>query len=166
MAPIVATASVWIQLRLFVAEQRYGAERLAVVGRHLHHRGHERHDSPGFRLIHLALAQLTATRVSDHLDDMGTPYGAGVAKRANLSEYERIGELDDVGDAAEVLAKRNHASERLAREVVNGHATVVQLRVRNAVEVLRDERLDARDVLTNRKRAHLLVVTDDCEPVA
>ena len=85
---------------------------------------------------------------------------ARVAQRTDLAPVaEVVAELDDLRDAAEVLGEADGASERLPGQVVDRDLAVVEDGVGDVLQVLVDQLLDDRDVLSHRRRADLLVVS-------
>src|SRR5262245_54294182 len=89
-------------------------------------------------------------------------HAAGIAKRLDPPIIgNHVAELNDFRDAAEVLDEARRAAERLPREVVNGNLAVVEIGVRNALQVLEDKILNDAEVLADRGRADLFVVADD-----
>ena len=65
-----------------------------------------------------------------------------------------------------MLDQAGSAAEGLAREVVNGYLPIVQVRVRNSVQVLGDQVSHDGQVLAHSRRAHLLMVTDHQDRLA
>ncbi len=65
-----------------------------------------------------------------------------------------------------MLAQADRAAEALADEVVEGGAAIVEVRVGNAFQVLRDQRGGGIHGLADIHRAYLFIVADDKQPVA
>src|SRR5262249_19679853 len=74
---------------------------------------------------------------------------------------ELVAELDDLGDAAEVLDQPDDAPERLAGQAVDRRLAIVELLVRDPVEELVDEPLHAIELEADGVRTHLFVIADD-----
>ena len=84
-----------------------------------------------------------------------------LAQRPDLAVVaEVVAELDDVRHAAEVLQQPDRPTERLAGEVVDRRAAVVELLVGDVLEHLVDEPLDGVGVVADGVGADLLVVAD------
>ena len=60
-----------------------------------------------------------------------------------------------------MLDKASRAAEGLPRQVVDGDLAVIQIGVRDALQVLKDEVLNDAEILADRGRADLFVVADD-----
>jgi hypothetical protein len=73
-------------------------------------------------------------------NDVRSKHGvARVAQRFDIPVVgEPVAEMDDIGDAAEVFYQADRATEGLAREVVDRLSAIVEMTIRNVLQVLRD----------------------------
>src|SRR5262249_4463565 len=151
---------------LFVANERDDAEthRLArvivcVFGL-LHGGGDERSNGERFLAVDFPVAARAGNTVRD---GMRTQMNAAcVAQRLNAAVVRNhIAELNDFRNAAEMLDETRCATERLARQIVNGNLSVVEIGVGDAAQVLVDEILNCAEILADSGRAYLLMVADD-----
>src|SRR2546430_795952 len=151
---------------LFIADQRNHAEAGGLAGIillvfWLLHRGREEGgSSQGFLTIDLAVAARAGDVISDGVRTK--PNAAGVAQRLDAVVVgNQVAELNDFRDATEMLDKASCAAERLAREVVDGNLTVVEVGIGDSREVLEDQILDDAEILADGGGADLLVVSND-----
>src|SRR6516162_7493522 len=152
--------------RLFIADKRHDAEAerltctIVLILALLHRRGDERSRGQGFLAIDLAVAAGTRNaighRVRKHMHTAGVAQGLDAPIVGN-----HVAELNDFRDATEMLDKTSRAAERLPRQVVNRDLAVVQIGVRDALQVLKDEVLNDAEILADSRRADLFVVPDD-----
>src|SRR6266446_1854787 len=152
--------------RLFVADQRNHAEAGGLSGvvflvfRLLDRRGEERGSSQGFLTIDFAVAARAGDAIRDGV--RAKTNAAGVAQRFDAPIVgNHVAELDDFRDTTEMLDKASGAAEGLAREIVDGDLTVVEIGIGDTRKVLEDEVLNDAQILTDGGGAYLLVVTDD-----
>src|SRR5215475_10121300 len=77
-----------------------------------------------------------------------------------------VTELNDFRNAPEVFDKTRSPPERLAREIVDGDLSVVEVGVRNVTQILKNEVLNCAQVLANGGRTDLFMVADDEDGLA
>src|SRR6266849_791883 len=140
--------------RLIVADQRNHAEAGGLSGivflvfRLLDGGGEERGSSQGFLTIDFAVT----ARAGDAIRDGVRPEtnAAGVAQRFDAPIVgDHVAELDDFRDTAEMLDKAGGAAKGLAREIVDGDLTIIEIGIGNTRKVLEDEILNDAQVLTD-----------------
>src|SRR5258706_11928880 len=87
---------------------------------------------------------------------------AGVPQRLDAPIVgNHVAELNDFRYAAEMLDEAGCAAEGLARQIVNGDLTVVEMGVGNAREVLENEVLDDAEILSDGRGTNLFMVSND-----
>src|SRR4029077_14904297 len=150
---------------LFIADQRNDAEAGGLSGivllifRLLD--GRRKEGSGGQRFLTIDFAVTAGPR--DMIGDgvRAEPDAAGIAQGLDaVIVGNQVAELDDFRDATEMFHKASGAAERLAREVVDGDLTVVEIGVGDTREVLKNEILNDAQVLADGGRTDLLVVAD------
>src|SRR5438874_1680631 len=125
--------------------KRLGCAIVLVLGP-LDRRGYERSGSQGFLAIDFAVAAGTGNAIGHRVRKQ--MHAAGIAQRFDAPVVgNHVAELNDFRDAAEVLDKTRRAAERLAREVVDGDLAVIEIGVRDALQILEDEVLNDAEVL-------------------
>src|SRR5260370_25388792 len=73
----------------------------------------------------------------------------------------QVAELDDFRDATEMFDEASGAAKGLAREVVDGNLPIEEIGIGDTRKVLEDKVLDDAEVLANRGRADLFVVSNN-----
>jgi len=148
---------------LFIADKRDDAEAGGLSGivlfifRLLDRRDEERGSGQGLLMINLAVAARPGDAIGNGM--RAEPHAAGVAQGLDaVIVGNQVAELDDFRDATEMLDEASGAAKGLAREIVNGNLTIVEIGIGDALEVLEDEVLDDAEVLADGGRADLLVV--------
>src|SRR5258708_33476924 len=149
--------------RLIVADQRNHAEAgglpgiIFLVFRLLDRRCEERGSSQGFLTIDFAVAARAGDAISDGV--RAETNAAGVAQRFDAPIVgNHVAELDDFRDTTEMLDKGRGGAKGLAREIVDGDLTVIEIGIGDTREVLEDKILNDAEVLTDGGGAYLLVV--------
>src|SRR2546429_6734338 len=152
--------------RLFIADKRHDAkaERLTcaivLILALFHRRGDERGRGQCLPAIDLAVAAGARNAIGHRVRKQ--MHTAGVAQRLDAPIVgNHVAELNDFRDATEMLDKASRAAEGLPRQVVDGDLAVIQIGVRDALQVLKDEVLNDAEILADRGRADLFVVADD-----
>src|SRR5712664_422403 len=151
---------------LFVADQRDHAEAGGLAGivflvfRLLDRRGEEGGGGQGLLTIDLAVATGAGNAIGDGVR-LETD-AAGVAQGLNaVIVGDQVAELDDFLHATEMCDETSGAAEGLAREVIDGNLTIVEIGIGDSREVLEDQVLDDAEILADGGRADLLVVSHD-----
>src|SRR3990172_6820987 len=87
---------------------------------------------------------------------------AWIAERFDLRIVgEVIAEMNNVRNTTKMFQEANRSAERLAGEVIDRHLTVVENSVRYALEMLVNQVLDDRQILSDCRGAHLFMVPHD-----
>src|SRR5690242_13641939 len=156
---------------LFVADKRNNAEaerlaRAIVLILGLLHRGSNKGGGrERFLAIDFAVAGGARNAIGNGVRQQMD--AAGVAQRLDAPIVgNHVAELNDFGNAPEMLDETSGAAEGLPCEVVNGNLAVVEIGVGNARQVLENEILNDAEILTDCRRADLFVVTDDEDSLA
>src|SRR5260370_534609 len=73
----------------------------------------------------------------------------------------QVAELDDFRDATEMFDEASGAAKGLAREVVDGNLPIEEIGIGDTRKVLEDKVLDDAEILADRGRADLFVVSNN-----
>jgi len=151
---------------LFITDQRNHAEAgglsgiILLVFRLLDRGGEEGGGSQGFLTIDFAIAARTGDAIGDGV--RAESNAAGVAQRLDaVIVGNQVAELDDFRDATEMFNEASGPAKGLAREVVDGNLTIVEIGIGNSREVLEDQVLDDAEILADSGRADLLVISNN-----
>src|SRR5436853_158722 len=86
----------------------------------------------------------------------------GIAQRLDaVIVRNQVAELDDFRNATEMFDQASGAPEGLAREVVDGNLTIVEIGIGDSREVLEDQVLDDAQILADGRGADLFMVSND-----
>src|SRR5260370_650460 len=151
---------------LFIADQRKHAEAGALwrvvflIFPLLDRRGEAGGGRRGVLTIELAVA----ARAGDAIGDRVRPEmdATGIAQGLDaVIVRNQVAELDDFRDATEMFDEASGAAKGLAREVVDGNLPIEEIGIGDTRKVLEDKVLDDAEILADRGRADLFVVSNN-----